>query len=632
MESFEQKACDNFGEVVIRKDLIRQAGFGARAIPTYVGEWILSDYLVDGQITDAGRAEVSAFIGKYLPQKGQKNEVKNRLVNMETVALLDDYSVAVNLQTGIRHLRVPLLDLQDGYINNALVEQNPLLLTSGVWGVGELFYIPPDENGNKGQVWMRDLEPFQIGSIDVAYYKQARARFSLEEWVDLLVSSMGFNPVIHTMRQKMLLLTRIVPLVEPRTNLVELAPKGTGKSFVFDNVSRYARVMPGGSISAPALFHNNARQTPGLITRYDVVVLDEVQSVTGDSTGELVAGLKVYLESGRFSRGNTAGTSEAGLVLLGNIQLDEYRRPIHCDTGIFSHFPNFLRETAYIDRLHGLLPGWELPRVTRQTPSSCIGFKGDFFSEVLHQLRASTAFADFASHSARLTGCDDLRDQKAIIRLASGFLKLLYPDMGCSEADFAQYCLRPAVELRQRIRDELHKMDPEFARVEIGIEGVNSAPTVIESAPPDDPAELLDETPSEEGGSDLAARIAHVEALFPSVGSEIRRANELSASTPDAALLATRRALEQLLKQVYEVLVGRDPGRMSLFEMLSELNEYNYLPEPIAQHLHSVRTLGNIAAHGDSSGVTSDDAAMAVLGALRTAEWAEGQILLDSPR
>ena len=199
---------------------------------------------------------------------------------------------------------------------------------------------------------------------------------------------------------------------------------------------------------------------------------------------------------------------------------------------------------------------------------------------MLHQLRASTAFADFASHSARLTGCDDLRDQKAIIRLASGFLKLLYPDMGCSEADFAQYCLRPAVELRQRIRDELHKMDPEFARVEIGIEGVNAAPTVIESAPPDDPAELLDETPSEEGGSDLATRIAHVEALFPAVGSEIRRANELSASTPDAALLATRRALEQLLKQVYEVLVGRDPGRMSLFEMLSELNEYNYLPEP----------------------------------------------------
>lgn len=493
MESFEQKSQENFGEVVIRKDLIRQAGFGARAIPTYVGEWILSDHLVDGCMTDAGRAAVSTFISKYLPQKGQKNEIKSRLLGMETAAILDDYSVIVNLNTGIRHLRIPLLDLEDAYINNSLVEENPLLLTSGVWGVGELFYIPPDEQGNKGQVWMRDLEPFQIGSIDIDYYKQARARFSLDEWIDLLVSSMGFNPRVHTARQKLLLLTRIIPLVEPRTNLVELAPKGTGKSFVFDNISRYARVVGGGRVSAPVLFHHNVRQTPGLITRYDVVVLDEIQSVNDDSTGELVAGLKVYLESGRYSRGNTSGTAECGLVLLGNILLDEDRKPMHSDRGIFSEFPNFLRETAFVDRLHGLLPGWELPRVTKQTPSCCMGFKGDFFSEVLHQLRSSTAFAEYATHNARLTGCDDLRDQKAVVRLASGFMKLLYPDMGCTEQEFALHCLRPAVELRQRIRDELHKMDQEFAKVEIGVEGLELARAPIVSAPVEvDPAQLLD--------------------------------------------------------------------------------------------------------------------------------------------
>lgn len=490
MESFEQNALENFGEVVIRKDLIRQAGFGARAIPTYVGEWILSDYLVDGNVTDDGRTEISAFISKYLPQKGQKNELKNRLVNMATVTILDDYSVNVNLNTGVRHLRIPLLDLEDAYINNTLVDDNPLLLTSGVWGVGELFYVPPDENGNKGQVWMRDLEPFQIGSIDIEYYKQARKRFSLEEWIDLLVSSMGFNPAVHTARQKLLLLTRIVPLVEPRTNLVELAPKGTGKSFVFDNVSRYARVIGGGRVSAPVLFHHNVRQTPGLITRYDVVVLDEIQSVSDDSTGELVAGLKVYLESGRYSRGNTSGTAECGLVLLGNILLDKDRKPMHTDRGVFNEFPNFLRETAFIDRIHGLLPGWELARVKKQTPSCCIGFKGDFFSEVLHQLRSSTAFAEYASQHSRLTGCDDLRDQKAIIRLASGFMKLLYPDMGCSENEFALYCLHPAVELRQRIRDELYKMDEEFAKVEMGIEGLGLVKALVNSAPVESDEEL----------------------------------------------------------------------------------------------------------------------------------------------
>ncbi|MEN6520521.1 MAG: BREX system Lon protease-like protein BrxL [Armatimonadota bacterium] len=628
MESFEQKSLENFGEVVIRKDLIRQAGFGARAIPTYVGEWILSDYLVDGGMTDAGRAEVSAFIGKYLPQKGQKNELKNKLVSMETVALLDDYSVAVNLNSGIRHLRIPLLDLEDAYINNTLVDDNPLLLTSGVWGVGELFYVPPDEQGNKGQVWMRDLEPFQIGSIDVDYYKNARARFSLDEWIDLLVSSMGFNPLVHTARQKMLLLTRILPLVEPRTNLVELAPKGTGKSFVFDNVSRYARVVGGGRVSAPVLFHHNVRQTPGLITRYDVVVLDEVQSVNDDSTGELVAGLKVYLESGRYSRGNTSGTAESGLVLLGNILLDENRKPMHSDRGIFNEFPNFLRETAFIDRLHGLLPGWELPRVTRHTPSCCIGFKGDFFSEVLHQLRASTAFADYASQNSKLIGCEDLRDQKAIVRLASGFMKLLYPDMGCSEDDFALHCLRPAVELRQRIRDELHKMDQEFAEVEIGIEGLSVIPTAIQSAPPEDPSQILEEESSEGSVGSLESRIARLEMLFPAVGSEIRKAQELSESQPDIALLSARRGLELLLREIYEKLIGSDPGRMPLFDMLTELDRGDYIPEPITQHLHSVRTLGNIAAHGDPTSVTSDDAYMAVLGALRTGEWAGERVLI----
>ncbi|MHB1463288.1 MAG: BREX system Lon protease-like protein BrxL [Armatimonadota bacterium] len=491
MEPFEQIALDNFGEVVIRKDMIRKAGFGARAIPTYVGEWILSDYIIDGSITELGRLEISQFISKYLPQKGQKNEIKNRLINMDTVYILDDYSVNVNLNTSVRHLRIPILDLDDAYINSRLVDENPLLLVSGVWGVGELFYIPPDEHGNKGQVWMRDLEPFQIGSIDADYYKDARSRFTLAEWINLLISSMGFNPLVHTDRQKMLLLTRILPLVEPRTNLVELAPKGTGKSFVFDNVSRYARVVSGGRVSAPVLFHHNVRQTPGLITRYDVVVLDEVQSVNDDSTGELVAGLKVYLESGRYSRGNTTGTAESGMVLLGNILLDENRKPMHSDSGIFNEFPNFLRETAFVDRLHGLLPGWELPRVTKQTPSNSIGFKGDFFSEILHQLRSSTAFADYATHNAKLTGCDDLRDQKAIIRLATGFMKLLYPDMGCSTEEFTLYCLRPAVELRQRIRDELHKMDQEFAQVSIGIEGLDSVLVPIEPAPIEPDTALL---------------------------------------------------------------------------------------------------------------------------------------------
>lgn len=199
-------------------------------------------------------------------------------------------SVTVNLKAGTRQLRIPLLDISDAFVTSEIVEKDDLLLSSGVWGIGELFYVPPGEHGGKGQVWMRDFEPFQVGSIDVDYYVECRQHFTFDEWLDLMTSSTGFNPMVKNEGQKMLLMTRLLPLIEPRVNIVELAPKGTGKSFVYDNLSRYARVIGGGKVTPAVLFYNLATHIPGLITRYDVIVLDEVQSIQGDSAGELIAG------------------------------------------------------------------------------------------------------------------------------------------------------------------------------------------------------------------------------------------------------------------------------------------------------------------------------------------------------
>lgn len=467
--SFEQKALDLYGDVIINKSLTQKAGFASRAIPTYVGEWILYNFLQDGQLTDDARTKISVFINKYLPQKGQKEEIKNRLFNLESVRLLDNYSVSVNLRTGIRTLKIPFLDMNDCYVNDEIVERNNLLLTSGVWGVGELYYIPPQDTKEKGQVWMRDFKPFQIGNIDIDYYKECRKNFSTEEWIDLIVSSMGFNSLIYSNLQKSILITRILPMVEPRVNLVELAPKGTGKSFVYNNVSRYARVVGGGKISPAVMFYNLNTNTPGIVTKYDVVILDEIQSIQGDSAGELIAGLKIYLESGKFSRGNTEATAEAGFVMLGNITLDENHQPIHREEGIFKEIPNFLQETAFIDRIHGVIPGWEMPRISKDTPSNLLGFKGDFFSEVLHSLRNEVQFTDYVNMNMHLINCNDLRDRKAITRLASAYLKILFPDLNVTKEDFTKYCVSPAVELRQRVRNELYIMDKEYSKVNIGL-------------------------------------------------------------------------------------------------------------------------------------------------------------------
>lgn len=470
MEAFEEKALDYYGEVIINKHMIHEAGFGARAIPTYVGEWILSAYAEDGELTGNSREKIAAFLTRFLPTKGQKDEIKNRLLKMETIQLLDDYNVTINLKTGERNLHIPLLDISDARVSGHIVDNNQLLVTSGVWGIGDLFYVPPESRAEHGQVWMREFRPFQVSSIDYDYFCHCRQHFEFGEWLDLMVSSIGFNPAVLSLRQKMILITRIVPVAQPRVNLVELAPKGTGKSFVYDNLSRYARVIGGGRVTPAALFHNLASHMPGLITRYDVIVLDEVQSIQGDSAGELIAGLKVYLESGRYSRGRTMGTAEASFVMLGNIMLDETKQPIHQEDGLFREIPNFLQETAFLDRIHGLIPGWEMERVTKDTPSRSLGFKGDFFSEVMHVMRRIAQYDEYVSENMVLVNCNDLRDRKAINRLAAGFLKLLFPDLKPTDEQFKEFCVRPAVELRQRVRDELHKVDPEYAEVSIGYE------------------------------------------------------------------------------------------------------------------------------------------------------------------
>ena len=463
MKRFEQLASDYFGEIIINKSLIHQAGFGNRAIPKYVGEWIISHFLGDNsKFTEESREKIALFLQKFVPAKGEKEVIKNKLFEQQEVKLLDNFSVYVNLAKGDRYLRISFLDENSAYATPQIVEQNEMLLSSGLWGVGTLFYIPPSDDNPKGQIWLKEFTPFQIARIDIDYYCQARKHFSTAEWIDLIVSSMGFNPEFYNGRQKILLVSRLIPLVEPRYNLVELAPKGTGKSFVFDNISRYIAVRSG-AITPAVLFFNESRKTPGLITRYDCVVIDEAQKVKTDTSGELTALLKSYLESGKFSRGSADSISaEAGLVLLANIEIDENHRPINDKIGLFRTFPNFLRETAFVDRLSGLLPGWELPRITKKTPSKSLGFKGDIFGEILHYLRNDIGYKDYVKTNMELFDCEDMRDTKAIEAGASGLLKILFPNKNPEEREFYKYCVNPASEYRQRIRDELCKLDREY--------------------------------------------------------------------------------------------------------------------------------------------------------------------------
>ena len=309
METFEQKALDIFSEIVINKSFVHKAGFGSRAIPTYVREWIISHYLDEAtELSDTSRDKIARFVQKYVPDKSQKETIKNQLFEQMEVNLLDNFSVYVNLAKGDRYLNIPFLDEDAAFATPQIIQENEMLLSSGLWGVGTLYYVPKSEDNPRGQVWMREFRPFQLANMDLDYFRECRKSFSTQEWIDFLVASMGFNHHLYTERQKILLISRLIPMVEPRYNLVELAPKGTGKSFVFENMSRYVAVRSG-NVSPAVLFFNDSRKTPGLITRYDSVVIDEAQKVKADSSGELTALLKSYLEAGRFARGSASSNS-----------------------------------------------------------------------------------------------------------------------------------------------------------------------------------------------------------------------------------------------------------------------------------------------------------------------------------
>jgi ATP-dependent Lon protease len=469
MVPFERKTRDYYGEVVINKGLIRKAGFGARAIPVYVGEWIISQFMEGDNLTEEGRSEIVGTVSKFLPQKADKNSLLNRLMQQEEVRILDDFRVNVNLANNIHELSIPILDETKGMIQRDIIDENPMLLQTGMWGLGTLRYVPPDgEDVRKGQIWMVDFKPFQTPGVDLDYYREPRRHFTIDEWIDLMVSSCQFNPDVLKLSQKILLLSRIIPLIEPRVNIIELAPKGTGKSFVFDNISRYAAVIPGGKLSAPALFFNSNTKQLGLIPRYDVTVVDEIQKIRTDTAGEAMAALKMYLESGRYRRATgDMGTSESGFAMLGNITIGANKLPLYESDGLFKELPVSLQESAFIDRIHGLIEGWFMPRISRKSPSETVGFKGDFFSEILHQLRVDLRYAEYVSHGLRLPQSEDLRDNKAIARLAEGYLKLLFPDLSCSEDEFITYCVNPALRMRQQVRDELSKMDQEYHWVTI---------------------------------------------------------------------------------------------------------------------------------------------------------------------
>ncbi|MGC9526398.1 MAG: DUF4007 family protein [Limnospira sp.] len=251
---------------------------------------------------------------------------------------------------------------------------------------------------------------------------------------------------------------------------IELAPKGTEKSFVFENISSKVTVIGGGKVTAAQLFVNGRTKEVGLLGRNDVLVLDEVQSLTFDNPDEIIGTLKTYLANGRYNRSGFADiSSDCSLVMLANIELDADSRPRNEDN-LIANLPKFFSETAFLDRFSAIIPGWEIPKFRRDLIASQVGLKMDFFGEVLLSMRYNNEFLTYAQNHTQFGKGVTIRDQNAILKSASGFLKLLYPHLDLTPMDFRRDCLQPARELRQYIRNSLYYLDEEFRQYDRTIE------------------------------------------------------------------------------------------------------------------------------------------------------------------
>ncbi len=457
----EEKVLRVFGSLSIDKRRLPASKLQSRGVPGYVGEWVL-DTVVGGQgplsIEDA--AKVGAWAEKYIPRPDDGNLIKNRLMNGEQVKVLTPLQVEIiyNRSRKERVAKLPMIGTYDAHIPDDIVAKNQALLKQGMWGVTELLGV---DDG----IAVTSFRPMQA-TVDLSLWRKARSEFTLGEWRALLLLSMGYNPQAFTLDEQTLLLCRLLPLVQKNMHLMELAPKGTGKSYVYENISPQVRLVSGGNISPAVLFVNNATGQAGILARYAVVVLDEVQTLKFEKPEEIIGSLKGYLANSRIARGGLHEmASDCGFVMLANITLDKDQKPVA--EPLVRELPSFLQETAFLDRIRGLIPGWQIRKLSGSSFAAGSGLKSDFFGDVLVALRHDLEADQTCNRRIELSGERPYRRNEESVRaLASGFLKLLFPHNEYSNEEFEQCCIAPAVKLRQGVWDQLFYADAEYRQFE----------------------------------------------------------------------------------------------------------------------------------------------------------------------
>lgn len=453
MDALDQKLTRVFPGKVVRKDLLHQIK-GGENVPSYVLEYLLGKYCAsdDEDEIRVGIEAVKETLKNNFFRHDQANKAQSLVEQRGRHRFIDRVEVRFLASENKYWAAMDNFSYTRVHIPDDFYRRYERLLEGGIWAIVDVEFRPSDEM--KGSPFhISDLKPIQLARFDLEEFAAGRKDFTREEWVDALLRSVGLEPSRMDSRLKMVLLARFIPFVEKNYNFIELGPRGTGKSYAFSEMSPYCILISGGKASTANLFYNNARRQVGLVGHWDVVAFDEVAGMKVTDT-DTIQIMKDYMANGRFSRGITQVLADASLVFVGNLNQPVETLVQNAGMDLFQPLPEAF-DLAVIDRFHFYMPGWEVPKTSKDILTTRYGFVTDYLAEAFRALRRVNRF-DVLDRHFRLGSHVEGRDASAIKKTVSGLLKILHPDDAFGRAEVTEY-LELAMEARRRVKEQLKK-------------------------------------------------------------------------------------------------------------------------------------------------------------------------------
>ncbi|MHA1679506.1 MAG: BREX system Lon protease-like protein BrxL [Promethearchaeota archaeon] len=459
LDDLDEKMCKVFAGKIVRKAYARFIPEFQR-LPDYVVEFLISQYAdQEGFLRDDAINKIVNDINNYIPEKREKELIKHRALSINHIEIIDRFSVTTDLRRGKYMTRVEALDTR-ATVDEVLVSQkgDSDLLRGGLWGKASFLYTP----GGDGTVLnMNEFKAYQQGRPILSRYISTRRKFTTDEWIDLLIKTIGLEPGEFDRPKKLLYITRLIPYVEPLVNLIELGPPGTGKSFVYENLSSYSRLVLGGDVTPARLIFNQNTKENGILFKYDVVCFDEINKSNKSVIKELVPKLQQVMASGNIERGDMDASTTVSLVYQGNPK-DKNGNILH-GKGVFSLgiLPEPMRDTPFLDRINGYIHGWEFDAVSDKIENLKLGLLSSYFYEIMHLLRRKTYSTLIRKHVefTRVMSSGEkrgmaMRDLRSVKKLLSGFIKLVYPHGELTDVEWEEAATL-VINLRQSVLKEM---------------------------------------------------------------------------------------------------------------------------------------------------------------------------------